>query len=216
MPQQHRPRCRRAVCGGLICGPLRHPSFYCDAPRNVITSGAGCSIISTAAVSITGVTGCFTFRATFFTGAGFGLAFAGVGFVRFAAFDGLRALPRTVAAFLFCAFDTFLRLAMIDPLSPSGAPHRIDAGSASPGNLSNELSTDGQLECAQAGAILYSVGLGRPSAAERKVGTKVKFAASLHCPVRQPDGMLSENTARGGTKAKPSGASAAPTALLFV
>jgi len=39
----------------------------------------------------------------------------------------LRALPRTVAAFLFCAFDPFLRLAMIDPLSPSGAPHRIDA-----------------------------------------------------------------------------------------
>src|SRR6516225_710410 len=65
-----------------------------------------------------------------------------------------------------------------------------------------------QLECAQAGAILYSVGLGRPSAAERKVGTKVKFAASLHWPVRQPDGMLSENTARGGTKAKPSGVSA--------
>ena len=84
-------------------------------------------MISTAAVSITGVTGCFTFRATFFTGAGFGLAFAAVGFVRFAAFDGLRALPRTVAAFLFCAFDPFLRLAMIDPLSPSGAPHRIDA-----------------------------------------------------------------------------------------
>ena len=93
----------------------------------VITSGAGCSIISTAAVSITGVTGCFTFRATFFTGAGFGLAFAAVGFVAFVAFDGLRALPRTVAAFLFCAFDPFLRLAMIDPLSPSGAPHRIDA-----------------------------------------------------------------------------------------
>ena len=91
----------------------------------VISSGAGCSI--TAAVSITGVTGCFTFRATFFTGAGFGLAFATVGFVAFAAFDGLRALPRTVAAFLFCAFDPFLRLAMIDPLSPSGAPHRIDA-----------------------------------------------------------------------------------------
>jgi hypothetical protein len=88
------------------------------------------------------VTGCFTFRATFFTGAGFGLAFAAVGFVIFAAFDGLRALPRTVTAFLFCAFDPFLRLAMIDPLSPSGAPHRIDAGSASPGNLSNELSTD--------------------------------------------------------------------------
>jgi hypothetical protein len=43
------------------------------------------------------------------------LAFAVVGFVAFEAFDGLRALPRAVAAFLCCAFACFLRLAMIDP-----------------------------------------------------------------------------------------------------
>jgi hypothetical protein len=38
--------------------------------------------------------------------------------VRFVAFpraDTLLALPRAVAAFLFCAFDCFLRLAMIAP-----------------------------------------------------------------------------------------------------
>ena len=49
---------------------------------------------------------------SFFTGAGLGLA---VRFVAFAALDTLRALPRPVAAFLFCAFDCFLRLAMIAP-----------------------------------------------------------------------------------------------------
>jgi hypothetical protein len=57
--------------------------------------------------------GCFTFRAVFFAGAGLALA---VRFVAFAAFDGLRALPRAVAAFLFWTFDCFLRLAMIRPL----------------------------------------------------------------------------------------------------
>ena len=149
----------------------------------VISSGAGCSI--TAAVSITGVTGCFTFRATFFTGAGFGLAFAAVGFVAFATFDGLRALPRTVAAFLFCAlfcaFDTFLRLAMIDSLSPSGASHRIDAGSASPGNLSNELSTDGSLSAPRQALFFTSVGLGTvPLPAEQ--GGDEGEGASLHRP----------------------------------
>jgi hypothetical protein len=81
----------------------------------VITPGAGCSIGSTATVS---TTGCFTFRAAFFTGASLGLALATV---RFAAFAILRALPR-LAEFLlgsfprFCTFDAFLRLAMIDPL----------------------------------------------------------------------------------------------------
>jgi hypothetical protein len=84
----------------------------------VITSGAGCSITSTATVSTTGATGCFTFRAVFFTGAGFGLA---VRFVAFADFAALRALPRlaefTLRSFpRFCTFDPFLRLAMIDPL----------------------------------------------------------------------------------------------------
>ena len=60
----------------------------------VITPGAGCSSTSTATVSTTGATGCFTFRAAFFTGAGLGLALATVRFVAFAALDTLRALPR--------------------------------------------------------------------------------------------------------------------------
>jgi hypothetical protein len=65
------------------------------------------------------VTGGFTFRAAFFTGAGLGLALATVRFVAFAALDTLRALPRLaeLRSFAgFCTFDAFLRLAMIDPL----------------------------------------------------------------------------------------------------
>jgi hypothetical protein len=84
----------------------------------VITSGAGCSITSTATVSTTGATGWFTFRAAFFTGAGLGLTLATV---RFAAFATLRALPRLADFPLrsfarYCTFDAFLRLAMITPL----------------------------------------------------------------------------------------------------
>jgi hypothetical protein len=67
-----------------------------------------------------------TFGAAFFTGAGLGLALATVRFVAFAAFDGLRALPRAIAAFLFFAFDCFLRLAMIRPVL-IGGPQCIDA-----------------------------------------------------------------------------------------
>jgi hypothetical protein len=79
----------------------------------------GCSVTSTAAVSTTGVTGCRTsFRAAFFAGVDLDLALATV---RLAALDTLRALPRAVAAFLFCRFDCFLRLAKIDP--QSDAPH---------------------------------------------------------------------------------------------
>jgi hypothetical protein len=85
----------------------------------VITPGAGCSITSTATVSIAGAADGFTFRATFFTGAGLGLALATVRFVAFAALATLRALPRLaeLRSFArFCTFDAFLRLAMIDPL----------------------------------------------------------------------------------------------------
>jgi hypothetical protein len=100
----------------------------------VITPGAGCSITSTATVSTAGATGCFTFRAAFFTVARLGLALATVRFVAFplADLDTLRALPR-VADFLlgsfprFCTFDRFLRLATVDPLVR--APQRIDARS---------------------------------------------------------------------------------------
>jgi hypothetical protein len=87
------------------------------SPTSVVTPGAGCSITSEATVSTTGATGCFTFRAAFFTGAGLGLALATVRFVALALADlvALRALPR-VAEFRFCTFDPFLRLAMIAPL----------------------------------------------------------------------------------------------------
>jgi hypothetical protein len=96
-----------------------------------ITPGAGCSITSTATVSTTGVTGCFTFCAAFFTGAGLGLALATVRLVAFARADfaTLRALPRVVD-FPFdsfprlCAFARFLLLAMIRPVLVGG-PQRM-------------------------------------------------------------------------------------------
>jgi hypothetical protein len=99
----------------------------------VITPGAGCSITSTATVSTAGAIGCFTFRATFFTDAGLGLALATVRFVAFALanLDTLRALPRLAAlrSFArFCTFDAFLRLAMIAPL---GAAQRYNGPSRS-------------------------------------------------------------------------------------
>jgi hypothetical protein len=86
----------------------------------IITPEAGCSSTSTATVSTTGATGCFTFRAAFFTGAGLGLALATVRFVAFATLDALRALPRLAEFPLrsfarFCTFDAFLRLAMTEP-----------------------------------------------------------------------------------------------------
>src|SRR5215472_8722335 len=60
------------------------------SPTYVITLGAGCSITSEATVSTTGVmTGCFTFRTTFFTDARLDLAT-----VRFAVLATLRALLR--------------------------------------------------------------------------------------------------------------------------
>jgi len=83
----------------------------------------GRSITSTLTVSATvstaGATGCFIRRATFFTGACLGLAVRFVAFPR-AALDTLRALGRAVAAFLFCTFDCFLRLAMVRPVLVSG------------------------------------------------------------------------------------------------
>ena len=72
-------------------GPVQLALRVSSISVTVITPGAGCSITSTATVSTTGVTGCFTFRAAFFAGAGLGLALATV---RFAALATLRALPR--------------------------------------------------------------------------------------------------------------------------
>src|SRR5690349_12647118 len=93
----------------------------------VIRHHAGCSITSTPTVSATistiGATGCFIRRATFFTGAGLGLALAIV-FARAA----LRALPRVAdfppGSFLF-TFARFLLLAMIRPRSLVGGPQRM-------------------------------------------------------------------------------------------
>jgi hypothetical protein len=113
----------------------------------VITPGAGCSITSTATVSIAGAADGFTFRAAFFTGAGLGLALAAVRLVAFAALATLRALPRLAEFPLrsfarFCTFDAFLRLAMIDPL---GAPQRYNGPTRS--QLSNasyqQIAADG-------------------------------------------------------------------------
>jgi hypothetical protein len=97
----------------------------------LITSGAGCSITPATVVSTTGATGCFTFRAAFFTGVRLGLALATV-----LAWAVLRALPR-FAEFLLrslarlCTFDPFLRLAMIRPVLVGG-PQRMIAESRQP------------------------------------------------------------------------------------
>ena len=105
----------------------------------VITPGAGCSITSTATVSTTELTGCFTLRTAFFTGAGLGLALETVRFVAFAALDTLRPLPRLAEFPLrsfarFCTFDAFLRLAMIVPLGAAqrhNGPTRSQQSNAS-------------------------------------------------------------------------------------
>ena len=112
--------CRTPNNPGLL---LHHPEPGLSSRRTVsstsvtcITPGADCS---TATVSTTGVTGCFTFRAAFLTGAALGLALATVGFAAFAALAALRALPRLaeLRSFArFCTFDAFLRLAMSSPL----------------------------------------------------------------------------------------------------
>jgi len=122
---------RRQGCEGPVQLALRVAS----TSVTVITPGAGCSITSTATVSTTGVTGGFTFRATFFTSAGLGLALATVRFGAFAALAALRALTRLaeLRSFAdFCTFDAFLRLAMIDP---PGAARRYNGPSRS--QLSN-------------------------------------------------------------------------------
>ena len=103
-----------------VRGPVQLALRVSSTSVTVITPGAGCSITSTATVSTTGVTGCFTFRAAFFAGAGLGLALATVGFARGTALAALRALPRLaeLRSFArFCTSDAFLRVAMIDPRS---------------------------------------------------------------------------------------------------
>jgi hypothetical protein len=79
-------------------------------------------VFSTTTVSTTRADGLTSFRAGFFAVARLGLAVATVGFVAFAlaGFATLRALLRLAELPLrsfprFCAFDPFLRLAMIAP-----------------------------------------------------------------------------------------------------
>jgi hypothetical protein len=119
----------------------------------VITPGAGRSITSTATISTTGVTGCFTFRAAFFTGERLGFALATV---RFLAFAALAALPRLAEFPLrsfarFCTFDAFLPLAMIDP---PGAGATIQL-SKSRQAIKRELSPDFSVS---AGRLPYRAG----------------------------------------------------------
>ena len=115
--------CPRPNAVKAVRGPVQLALRVSSISVTVITPGAGCSITSTATVSTTGVTGCFTFRAAFFVGAGLGLALATVGFVAFEALAALRALPRLaeLRSFArFCTFDAFLRLAMIDLVGVRG------------------------------------------------------------------------------------------------
>ncbi len=75
--------------------------------------GAGCSITSTATVSITGAAGCFNFRTAFFTDARLGLAFATV-FARAALLALLRLAEFPLVNFpRFCTFDFFFDFAMM-------------------------------------------------------------------------------------------------------
>jgi hypothetical protein len=83
-------------------------------------TATGCPITSAATGSTAGAMGCFTFRTTFFIGAGLGLALETVRFAVLATLRALRALLR-LADFALrslarpCTFDPFLRLAMIGP-----------------------------------------------------------------------------------------------------
>ena len=149
-------------------------------------------------VSTTGATGCFTFRAAFFTGARLALALA-------AAFAALRALPRLAEFALrrfarLCTLDPFLRLAMIALWSGSCSATRID--SPSPGKLSNEVINRI--------AVLSAFGLARYpfSSRWRLEGSPPPVRQTLLCRVH--------GVARHvGDESKAVGC-VSPTALLFV
>ena len=89
---------------------LSHTGGLAEASSVTAT---GCSITSAATVSTSGAIGCFTFRASFFTGARLGLGLA-LATARFAVLATLRALLRLAEFALrslarLCAFDPFLR-----------------------------------------------------------------------------------------------------------
>jgi hypothetical protein len=175
----------------------------------VITPGAGCSITSTATVSIAGAADGFTFRATFFTDAGLGLALATGRFVAFAALAALRALPRLAEFPLrsfarFCTFDAFLRLAMIDPLVL-----RNDTTVQVAARYQTRVITRFPLERDRLGAILPRSNCASESADEVK---RQQHAASPGGSTART--MPSKNTARIGDEGKAVGC-VPPTALLF-
>ena len=94
----------------MRCSLALHSSQRNQDAGSRPTPGAGCSITSATTVSTTGAAGCFTFRATFFTGARLALALAAV-------FAALRGLPLRSFARL-CTFDPFLRLAPMSAFDP--------------------------------------------------------------------------------------------------
>jgi hypothetical protein len=112
---------RRPTAIRALITQRRQPALRISTPSTsvtVVTSGAGCSITSTTAGSTAAATGCFILSADFFATARLGFAFARL--ATFARTEG-RAFPR-LADFrfgnfprFFCAFDFFLRLAMIAP-----------------------------------------------------------------------------------------------------
>jgi hypothetical protein len=145
--------CRFPAPGPLDAGGLglRSPAAYaCRASGSsgasrtsvstISVTATGRSITSTAAVSTTEATGCFTFRAAFFTGARLGLVFATERFVAFAALDTLRSLPRLAGVPFRSTFDAFLRLAMIATLVL-----RNDTTGQFAAAIKRELSTDRSL-----------------------------------------------------------------------
>jgi hypothetical protein len=166
---------------------------------------------STATVSTTGTTGCFTFRVAFFTGVRLGLALATV---------RLRALPRLAEFPLrsfarFCTFDCFLRLAMIAPASVwcSIQCIRSKDNRQCPGNLSNGLSPDFSLS----GPAWELFLLGRTGSSllewEDEDDSEGIRLASL--AVRQPSAAAQENGTGGQGKAVRRGAARLMAARLL-
>jgi hypothetical protein len=166
----------------------------------VITPEAGCSTTSTATVSTTGATGGLTFRATFFAGAGLGLALAAV---RFAAFATLRALPRLaeLRSFArFCTFDAFLRLAMIRP-ALVGGPQRMMSDQNGPATDQTSYPPDFSLSANTLALFFVGRTGSSPPPAEGKMGTKVKIH---HFTARStPNDCRPRKRHVWGTKAKP-------------
>jgi hypothetical protein len=80
-----------------------------------------------------------------------------------------------------------------------GGPQRM-MSDQSPGNLSNELSTDRSLSAPRQALILPRSDWGRPSLSGGDAGEVCRI--TLHCPVTTTRRMLSENTARMGQQGK--------------